>query len=261
MHDVDFLPAKYRDMSTRRNIKLSRVLVVGVIALGLVGAAVMQHKTHSGLVTKLETIDPLHKTAVRNSQELKATNAEFESEQKTAALITYMKHPWPRTQILSAVMKPLPEGISLDHVMIGREEMAPEKAIIQTGRRKKRVSKRNEEAEAAKLDPAERDLKSLREQPDKTQTVVTVSGRTQDRAAMYYYLSQLGESTLVVKAELKSVESVDQGQRGNFRATINELSSAKQPSKQFTKFVAKLVIRQGHGQKPPKAEEDEEAKT
>ena len=261
MHDVDFLPAKYRDLGARRNITLSRVVVVGIFALAIVGAAIMQYQSSKRLIAELDSVAPLHDEAVRISQEFKATSAEVESEQKVAALVTYMRHPWPRTQILSAVMRPLPATISLDRVAISHQVAELNKAAMQPTGRKKRASRREAEADTAKLSPAERDLKNLREQSDKMQTVVTVTGHTQDRTAMYYYLSRLGESELIVKAELKLLESVSQDRRGGKRSATRNNESDNEAGQQTTKFVAHLVIRHGHGIQPQKIDDDDQTET
>ena len=246
MHDVDFLPPKYRDLSARRNIKFSRVLVVGAIALAIVGAAVMQNRSYRQLAAEIEAIEAFHATAEDQSQDLKQITERLESENKMAALVTYLQHPWPRTQLLAAVIDPLPESLSLDQISFSNQKLEQKKATTHNTRGKRKTTNRDQEKAAAeKLLPAERDLAHLRKHYDPSHTVITVVGRTSDRAALYYYLGRLGESDLIVKAELKSLESALDRRSYNRGRT----SQAQPPAATvMTKFVARLVIRRAHGQ-------------
>jgi hypothetical protein len=247
MHDVDFLPPKYRDLSARRNIKLSRFVVVGAIAVALVGAALMQLHMRRQLTAEIESVMPLHNTAELHSRDLKATQEQLDNKSKLAQLVTYLQHPWPRTQLLAAVIEPLPESMSLDQISISKLKLDVKKAATKTTRRKRKTKTRAQaEAEADKLTPAQRDLKHLRMLSDASHTVIIVTGRTSDRAALYYYLARLGESDLIIKAELQSLETAsDRRSSGRRQASANH----EPPS--TAKFVARLVIERGHGQVDP----------
>jgi Tfp pilus assembly protein PilN len=261
MHDIDFLPPKYRDLSARRNIKLSRVVVVGAFALAIVGAAVMQRHIHSQLVAEVDGVQPLHATAELLSRDLTATNEQLDAENRVADLITYMRHPWPRTQLLAVVLAPLPESLSLDQINNIEQKIEKKTTATQSMRRnRKRKARANEEDGTDKLAPAQRDLKHLRATSDLSQTVIIVTGRTQDRAALYYYLARLGESEFIVKAELKSVEAGHDRRavsRVPVRGQVQIAQQDEQPPTPTTKFVARLVVSRGYGQGSPKKQDSD----
>jgi hypothetical protein len=253
MQDVDFLPAQYRDLSARRNIKLSRFVVVGAIILALVGTAVTQSHLHRQLVAEVDGVKPLHESAELLSQELKDTQTQLANESKMAALVTYLRHPWPRTQLLAVVMDPLPETLSLDQITISEQAIEAKVAATQTSRIKRApVNSAKATADADKLLPAERDLKQLRETTGTMQTVIIIAGRTRDRAELYKYLGRLGESDLIVKAELKSLEAAPDVAAASKATETGEKSASHTPS---AKFVARLVVKRAHGQTPPTADE------
>ena len=261
MHDIDFLPPKYRDLSARRKIKFSRVFVVGAIILTIVGAAVMQHHTHARLVAEIESVEPLHATAELFSRDLKATRAQLKTENKVANLITYMQHPWPKTQLLAAIVQPLPDALSLEQITVTQQTIEKKTSATESMRRKRKPRARAKTNDADKLAPAERDLKHLRATSESSQTVVIVTGRTRDRAELYYYLARLGESDLIAKAELKSVEAAHdrpaaRSLRG--RGTIPTALGRNEPATPSTKFVARVVVVRGHGQSLPKNEDSDQ---
>ncbi|MCG8587430.1 MAG: hypothetical protein MI757_22210 [Pirellulales bacterium] len=260
MHDVDFLPSKYRDLSARRNIKLSRFVVVGAIALAIVGAATMQSHVKRRLVAEIDSLTSLHMTAETYTNDLASTNSRLDTERGTAELITYMRHPWPRTRLIATVVEPMPDSLSLDQISISDQKIEAKKAATLTSSNRRKTRDRRQEAAAlAALSPAERDLKHLREKFDTSETVIMVVGRTKDRAALYYYLARLAESDLIVKAELKSLESAPDPRTGGRRG-VRVGGDVAATSKSTAKFVARLVVARGHGQgSPPEDDQPQDA--
>jgi Tfp pilus assembly protein PilN len=114
--------------------------------------------------------------------------------------------------------------VTLREMHIARTQ-SPQAAIVGS-----RVAGRNLEAELKKLDPTERDLLRLSEEERARPTTLALSGITTDTAALQRYLVALGKESLIIKAELTSLEANHNEQPGTWR------------------FAARLEIRSGYGQ-------------
>ena len=226
MHDIDFLPAEYRQQHALRRRQPWRIILVGVVA-ALVGlASVAQHYRRRSLEAELAAIQPQHDLAVGQNQQLAALQSQLLAARATAELFTYLRHPWPRTRILAEVLAPLPAEVTLNRLDIARQ--------TPTGRgpaqRRSRAEEQAEQAAKAALQPATRDLKRLREEADPAHTIVTVAGVTTDGAALHRYLGSLEKSDLFSKVELSDIET-----------------SEGDPTRSL-KFSTVLIVRPGYGQ-------------
>ncbi len=235
MPDIDFLPAEYRQRHARNRHTTWRLGLLGagvaVFALAAVGQLVRRQHVRA----ELDMIEPVHAALVAQSKQLAGLQTHLQTARATAELVTYLRHPWPRTRILDEVLRPLPEELTLDRVAIDRE--SPE-----TRGGQPRLSRAQEQAEAAKaaaLAPALRDLKRLRDETDPMRTVVSIVGTTSDNAALHRYLAVLEKNPMFSKVELVDVEG-SEGRAG-------------------MRFSMTLVVRPGYGQPggpaaPPKHE-------
>ena len=150
-----------------------------------------------------------------------------------AELITYLRHPWPKSQLLSALLSRLPEEITLQQLQIIREadnsttasERHPAMVVGNSADQQKSIS------------PAERDLQALKSQSEGKQIVIILTGSTTDSTALNHYLDEMQSNALFSKAELGSVTSV------------GESSGAA------IQFHAKLVVKPGYGQSGSPIEE------
>jgi Tfp pilus assembly protein PilN len=234
MQDIDFLPLEYRQQHQRRQVQPWRVVVVAAFVALLAGAALAQHTRRQYVAGQLAAVRPQYEEALRQEGSRAELQAELQSAQCGAELLTYLRHPWPRTQLLAAALAPLPPEITLQQLHIARETPGHQPATEQ----RSRADKKAEEEKIAKLPPAARDLKRLREEFDRTQVTVRLTGTTTDSAALHRYLGVLGKQELFAKAELRSIERVEGNQAGSLR------------------FHATLTARPGYGQPggPAKAE-------
>ncbi len=226
MQQIDFLPAQYRQRYARRQAQPWQILVVVTVVAVMAAAAVSQSSRRSRVRRELDAVAPKYDLAVSRNAQLAKIQAELETARTRAELFTYLRHPWPRTQLLAAMLAPLPDEITLGHLQITRElprDQSP-------NRRRSRAQRKEEEDQLANLPPAARDLKRLRDECDKMETVVLISGVTTDGAAVHRYLGELAKTSLFCKAELDSSESV-QGDRPGTE-----------------QFHARLVVRWGYGQ-------------
>jgi hypothetical protein len=167
-----------------------------------------------------------YELAVSQSRCWADIQTRLRTARSNAELFVYLRHPWPRTQLLVALLAPRPEEITFEQLRITREKPAVEA----TTDRRLRTEKPAEEDDLSKLSPTERDMRHLREECDKMRTVIHIAGSTADSGALHRYLSELGKHSLFAKAELDSLESVE----------------GKGPA--AMKFRATVVVRPGYGQ-------------
>lgn len=228
MTAIDFLPPDYHQRRLRRRAKPWQVIISSALILLVVATAAAERAERQRLRRALEEIEPAYQTAVEQQQRLAELKKRLEQAKSAAELFTYLRHPWPRTQLLAALVEPLPPEISLETLQISGQA-APNRAPIGPAT-SVGPDRRNAEQELAKLPPPERDLRLLREQCDPRQTVVRLAGRSTDGAALNRYLGQLAQHPLFLRAELGTIES---------------RPLAGQPG---LRFEVTLVVRPGYGQ-------------
>lgn len=225
MQDIDFLPDQYRRKQWRRQSRQSHLAIVAMFAVLLVGAVLFQYYQKRQAQRQLADLLPQYDLAMSQNEQLAEVSSRLQTTVASAELFTYLRHPWPRTQLLDALLDPLPEEITFETLQIGGS-VPPSLAAT---RRRSTAESRTTEAELAALPPAARDLKQLRDQFDAMETVVRLSGTTTRSSALHGYLSELGNVPLFSRAELESIESLE--------GASNTLQ-----------FDAALVVRPGYGQ-------------
>ncbi len=226
MQDVDFLPVRYRQRRLRRRWQPWRVVVVFVFVVLAATAALSQQGRKRRAEHELAAIGPQYEMAVSQNRRLTEIQTRLAAAREDAELLTYLRHPWPRTQLLAALLTPLPEEITLERLQIThelRQDHVPRQ-------RYRRSETGRQDGETEKLPPAACDLKRLREQFDEQKTFVLISGTASESAAVHRYLGDLGRSSLFIEADLESLESAEQD-----------------PTKRL-QFDAALVVRPGYGQ-------------
>jgi DNA mismatch repair ATPase MutS len=226
MIDIDFLPIQYHQKNAYRQAKPWQIIVVTSF-LGLVALLTISQKIHRRFVEReLDELAPAYETAMAQEQRLADVQNQLKRMESEAKLITYLHHPWPRSQLLSALLSRLPEEITLEQLQITRE--ADNSAAASD--RRPAIHLANSGDQQKTLSPAERDLQILQNQSDDKQTVVILIGSTTDSAAVHRFLNEILSNPLFSKAELGSVTSV------------NESSGTT------IQFQAKLVVKPGYGQ-------------
>ncbi len=224
--EIDFLPAEYRERRARVQMQPWRLSVsLGLIAL-VAAAVVVQYQRQERVNRELTRITPQYEAALEQNRRFGERQTELASARAEAELFTYLRHPWPSTRILDALLAPLPEEIVLDELQIQRETRGDRRSNV-VG-----LTKAAEE-KLKKMVPAARDLWQLRQQGDQQQTIVLLSGTTQEMGALHRYLGELAKTPLFEKAELASVEK--------------DAKSPKETGEQL-RFSATLIVRPGYGQ-------------
>jgi Tfp pilus assembly protein PilN len=221
--EVDFLPASYYEAGVQRKNITLRVGVV-VAFLALIGcAAIYQQHLRILADQQLAELLPQYELAKQETKRLAQLQQLLQIADKQAELCTYLRHPWPRSQILAALAKPLPDEVVLKEISIIREPLpGAVSAPLQTNQ--------PGEGAAGKTDPEEHDLIALREHWDKSRIVVKLSGMTDDVLALHRYFGQLDHGELFVKVDVGTIE-----QNPN-------------PTDRRIQFTARVFVRPGYGQ-------------
>jgi hypothetical protein len=217
-YQVDFLPIEYHRRHELRRQTSHRILV-GVVAVALV-AALASWQLHAGRVARRELarLVPQYDQILRQNDEISKLQGELQVAQAEAELITYLLHPWPRTQLLRAVVDPLPDASMLREITIARDS----NRRAETMDRVPQLDRQAQEQALAKLPRAARDLKTLREQFDRMPVVIRLAGLTSDDGAPHRYVAELGKNPLFAKADLVSLDSAGGDREGKleFKAVV-----------------------------------------
>ena len=225
MHDIDFLPSEYREEHRQRRWYERRILLLAGVAGMIAAAAWSQSHRTLRLRVELASCQPAYAAAAQTRETLNRLQSQLQLARTSADLVTYLRHPWPRTRILAALLAPLPSDVRFEELEILREAPAgakPDKLRSPAGQEDK-------ETELAALAPAARDLQRLRGQTDPQQTLVTITGVASDSAALHGYVSALGREPLFSKAQLQS-------------------SGIDRSDPTWIRFRVTLVVRPGYGQ-------------
>jgi Tfp pilus assembly protein PilN len=224
MREIDFLPSRYREQHIQRRKQFWRVVVVAMFFALLMLAAAGQYQRRRSVERLLEFTRQRHAAAQATAGQLGQLNAQLNDVRTQAELIVYLRHPWPRTQLVSALLRPLPRSVRLDKLSIRREEspaQAPPPSAAPIPGDPAAVDQRT---------PAERELAALRDRLDDAATIVLIEGVTVDPAELHAYIGTLSEAELFAHAELTALE----------RADGDSASQAR--------FTARLIVRPGYGQ-------------
>ncbi len=227
MTNIDFLPQRYREKTAIQKTKAWGLVVVALFGSTIAGASVYQHMLRQKVEEQLASVDPLHAAAQARMARLTQLQQKLDRVNASDRFYTYLRHPWPQTQLLAAVVGPLPETITLTELRIVRE--APDRVTRPRG---EQAANTQQQESAAPLLPADRDLKQLREEQGDRQTVIHISGVTREAADLHKYLAALGASPLIAKTQLHNIESLESAQQAN-----------------ASQFKAQAVVRPGYGQK------------
>jgi hypothetical protein len=160
-------------------------------------------------------------------RELASLNAQIAKAGRSAGLFTFLEDPWPRTQILAELVRPLPASVQLTRIQIGEEEVL--RAAPQANGSPRRRGPRQEEEEGPKLSPVDQDLAQLRADAERRQAFVDLEGQTQDVAELHAYVAQIGRSPLFTSAQIN---------------TLEETPGDEQPAQM--NFTLRAIVRPGY---------------
>lgn len=201
MHSIDFLPVEYRQSHARRRAQPWQVIVVALFATLIGASATGQWYAGRHAAGELAAIESLYTRALAQTVELQKMQGDLDLARASADLYAYLRHPWPRTRIVDALLAPLPEGIAFEELEISQEKLSNAAMTVAP------VDPLALEKELAVLPPARRDLRKLHDEFDARQTVVSLSGSTDEISTLHAYLGKLAGAGLFSRVGLPQIES------------------------------------------------------
>jgi hypothetical protein len=229
MKEIDFLPARYREQHAQRKKQFWRLVVVAAYAALLCAAAWTHTSRRRQLEAQVKAAAVQHAAVSVQGEQLARLQEELRQVQAEAELYTYLRHPWPRTQILAAIVSLLPKSAQLEELRLQRQQaIDPAAAMLRD--RARAAAANPGEAKPDTRPLARRDLEALQEIIDESNVAVSLAGVTTDEAALHIYLGQLGDDPLFAKVELVSLERME-GKQGvsRFRARAMVVPGYGQP--------------------------------
>src|SRR5690349_13581296 len=114
MKNIDFLPNAYRERNALRNARAWWGVVVLVFGTVILATASVQVTWRRAVERELESLHDDYFAATQRDLELTRLQKQVQGASEAAALYTYLQHPWPRSQLLAAIARPLPEAVHLN---------------------------------------------------------------------------------------------------------------------------------------------------
>ncbi|MEX2025811.1 MAG: hypothetical protein WEH44_00900, partial [Pirellulaceae bacterium] len=223
MKNIDFLPEIYTQNRVQRRAQAWWCLVAAAFAVIVLLAASTQWMIRHELEQELAELEPKYAEALKRQLQLQAVRQETERAEDVADLYAYLSHPWPRSQLLAGVIRPLPASVRLTEITITHEALPAGPPLTPTSS----SSSGTKELPS----PAGADLAALRTECDGRQTILSVVGTATTLSELHDYVDQLGKSPLIAAAHLKGVETAAAG------------SSAGE-----ARFHLYVAVRPGYGQ-------------
>ncbi|MGC3971073.1 MAG: hypothetical protein QM775_28175 [Pirellulales bacterium] len=160
-----------------------------------------------------------------------AKQAELTKLNVYAALLTHLRHPWPRSRVLDELTVPLPDEVSLVRI----ELRGVPRELVRSGE-----AAASADSAEQKKPSIETDLAALREQSEREEVVIALEGTTIDQSVLHIYLQSLAVSPLVATAELTQVEATPAGNQ-----LVDSASTAA--GSRSDRFTAVIKLRPGWG--------------
>ena len=203
MKSIDFLPEIYTQNRVQRRAQAWWCLIGAAFAVVVLLAASMQWMIRYGIERELALIAPKYAEALKRQNELHAIRQEIEEAEEVADLYAYLSHPWPRSQLLAAVIRPLPESVRLTEIIVTHEALPVGPPITPASSASSGTKELPSSAAA--------DLTLLRAECDGRQTVLILVGTATTLSELHAYVDRLGRSPLIAAAHLKGVETAAVG--------------------------------------------------
>jgi hypothetical protein len=205
-------------------------VVVLVYAALLCTSGYLQRSTAQRLGKDVAAANEQRAVVTAQTAKLASLQKELKAAQARAGLVAYLGHPWPRTQIVAAVVRPVFEGLTLSELRVQRLD-SPQ-AVNRSAAVRPRAVPSGAEAKPDERSAAERDFERVREACDATQVIVTLKGTAEDVSLVHMYLGSLGKDTLFSRVDLMNIDGQEAQRQGGSGC----------------RFTARLVVRPGYGQ-------------
>ena len=219
MKEIDFLPSRYRENDARRRAGLWRFVLVLLLGGAVTAASLGQFAYKAKVKAQLLDIQPL----LAQAHAMEANSAQLKTElskaSQTAKLYAIVQTPWPKTQVIAAIVAPLNESIIVREIHHSRQGM--------------QNSSRRDPMFEFQLGPSddtnqttsdtETDLAAIKAQLYQSRDVIKIVGETNNQAVLHNFLEKLDESPLFETVELIEVDTItsqDSQPRLQFTASI-----------------------------------------
>jgi Tfp pilus assembly protein PilN len=231
MKNIDFLPSRYHENDARRQAMLWRWILLlsfgGVIGTATLGQLAIKQSVQS----ELDKLQAQHHKAAETKERVAVLEKELTQVEEVAELYIYLRHPWPRTQLLAQVTRDVPESVVISELEISQRG-------DNNGGNQPRATPPAATNEAADISPAKRDLQGLRGANDKKPTFIHITGTATDPAALNAFVARLGESPLLKSARLTSLEAV---------RPLDEAAPGGSDAKAVSRFEVVITVLPGYG--------------
>ena len=221
MKNIDFIPKRYHERDLKRKAAIWRYALLlgfgGLLLAATLGQFVMQRS----LQARLAELNQAHIDTHLKRERVTLLKQQLGTTEEVAALYTYLRHPWPRTQLLAQTIELLPESVALQGVEI--LEQRPNGSSF--------VSSETRDA-LSSATPAGTDLAQLRGNHDSTNLVVRIRGTVEETSELNEYVRQLGDVPLFRSVSLSSLQfqsSRDQTPRSAFELNVTVRPGHGQP--------------------------------
>ena len=205
MSSVDFLPNDYRRQAADRRSHIWLFITLTIYG-GFVGVvATHQFLAWQAVERRYEQVQLPYEQAQLANQRVAELESRLAETNDLAELHTYLRHPWPRTQVLAALIKHLPPEVNLTEVTIRQEK--PERR--DDHRKGSRFGTAEPDESASKTPSSRQSLAQLRDENDAARTVIWIRGVTTDNSALHRCIRELGDTWLFTKADLESLDSME----------------------------------------------------
>lgn len=202
MKTVDFLPTRYHENDVRRKATAWRYMLLLTFGGAILAATFGQLAVKRSVQVSLDELRSQHREAAAIKETATQLEGELLQTEEIAALYTYLRHPWPRSQLLAQVTRSLPETVVIGELEISRRV---DSAGTNTGRPTPPVLDNN----TSGASPAKQDLQGLRDANDDKPTVLFITGTASDPVALNHYVAALGLVPLFESAKLTSLEAIN----------------------------------------------------
>ncbi len=205
MQNIDFLPQRYRDQRTQRKTQIWRLSVLAMLGAVVAAAATGQFVLRRSVAAELQSLQGSHGLATARNMQHSNLQQQLAQAEGYAALYAYLQHPWPRTRILKELTTAVPDTVVLQQVSI-----TPQARVAKTIAPQQRRRRQNTETATSNLPPAQNDFHQLQTRFQKDDLVARVIGVTSQASELHAFITRLNQSPLFVRAELTSLESVEE---------------------------------------------------
>lgn len=215
MNEIEFLPKRFREKRRRSNFQVPRLLVFSLLLGLLAVVSLFQLAELYSVRSQLAALKAQHERIAQLLQEVERTKAEVAQKRHHARLLTFLAHPYPKSQILAQITNPLPSEI-----IITRIELTHTQAAVNNTRQKSEKSSDQPPSGS----PMEIDLQQLMDETKNRQCTVELEGTTDETSQLYTFLAALHESGLVESAKIESIDpqmDPDGHEFSNFTAHVN----------------------------------------